>query len=151
MKRIFAALALLLFFALPSHATDRSTVLLMSATCTTSYQGGTAIESADSARLSLFLSVTKAGSGSSMTSATFKLQVTYDGTNWHDVGSTRNDASLTTAIEHAITAPSAGSTSQVLLQTTSHSPALYWRVAAKVAGGACVAGDILLAKGWVQR
>lgn len=157
MSRLSAFLLLLLVagaLLLPTAEVDaaivrpRGTVLSQSATCTTSYAGGTAY-SPVAERLTVFISITKAGAGSSMSSAEFKVQI-YDGAAWHDVASTRNNSTVDTKIEHTVTAPSAGQSTTIVLQTESHSPSSQWRLAGKVTGGACVSGDILTAKAHEQ-
>lgn len=151
MKRLLFLLALLCA-ATPADAYYKSvgTVLSLSATCTTAYQGGTAVAATrDETRLTLVVTVTKAASASSMSSAEFTVQI-YDGSNWHDVGSVRNNSTLDTKTEHSVTAPSAGQSTRIVLQTESFAPAVSWRIEGKVTGGSCVSGDILSAKAYVQ-
>ena len=116
---------------------------------TTSYTAGADQSCGQATRLSLFVALTEAGSGSSMSSAEVKLQVKDVAGNYYDAITTLNNATGTTVIEQQLTS-TAGSTLYYLIQSENLAPSIAgWRVAAK-STGATAAGDSIVIRAVVM-
>lgn len=83
--------------------------------------------------------VATAGVGTPMTSITFKLQISYDDTNWIDIYSARASTGGV-QIEHALSV-SAGNVTYEHIATTNHRMAKYLRIGAKAGGGNPIGDD----------
>lgn len=93
-------------------------------------------------RIALFVTVTKAGSGSTMATITLKLEILDAAGNVHIQRIVLNDASATGAIEPTITAPSAGQSVRVAYFAADLPPNYGWKVSAK-SNALGVTGDIV--------
>jgi len=110
------------------------------AALTTSFTAGSTFNVGKASDCAIWV-VNTGANGTNMTAQVWKLQISYDGTNWVDTYATRSSTAVT-AVEHTITTVN-NSTVYESLMTTNARLQLYARIMVKAtAGGALVAGDI---------